>query len=148
MAQGDFVVFDQFIHDLGQKLHDLDTDTFKIGFTDGTTTPATTTADPRWGAGGTTNFSTEEVTGGNYTAPITLTTVAWSAAAAPAWSSDDVSYAADGANPTTIEWGIVYNDTDAGKRAVGYLDLNGGLDLDTTGGLTITVTNWFTANQA
>lgn len=147
MAQGDFVVFDQFILDLGNKIHDMDGDTFKIGFTSGVTDPATTTAAPHWGGTGTTDFSSEEVTGGNYTAPITLTSLSWSGAT-PAWDSADVSYAANASNPTTIEWGIVYNDTDANKRCVGWLDLNGGADLDTTGGLTITVSNWFTANQA
>ena len=47
MAQGDVVFFDQFLVDVQEKIHDLENDTIKVGFTDGTTTPATTTADPR-----------------------------------------------------------------------------------------------------
>lgn len=149
MAQGDFVVFDQFILDLGNKIHDMDGDTFNIGLVSNATVPATTTAAPHWGGTGTTNFATNETTGGNYTAPVALSSLTWSGAT-PAWDSADLApmFAANASNPTTCVWGIVYNNTDANKRCVGYLDLNGGSTLDTTGGLTITVANWFTANQA
>ena len=57
MAQGDVTWFEQAFVDIQEGLHDLENDTIKLGLTDSTTTPASTTADPRWGAGGTTNLS-------------------------------------------------------------------------------------------
>ena len=140
MAQGDVVFFDQFLVDVLEKLHDLENDVFKVGLTDGTTTPATTTADPRWGAGGTTNFAAEEVTpGGNYAA-------GGATPAAPAvvltgglaeFDAGDVSWLQHASNPTDATWAIIYNDTDAGKRAVGYVDIGGAFNM-TTGDLSIT----------
>jgi hypothetical protein len=141
MAQGDVVFFDQFLVDSLEGLHDLENDTIKVGLTDGSvTTPSATTADPRWGAGGTTNLASEEVTpGGNYAS-------GGAAAANPAvtltgglaqFDADDVSWAQNASNPTDATWAIIYNDTDAGKRAIGYVDIGGVFDM-TTGNLSIT----------
>jgi len=46
MAQGDVTYFDQFWEDVGDKLHNLSTDTFKFGIVTNVTIPASTTADP------------------------------------------------------------------------------------------------------
>lgn len=140
MAQGDVVWFDQALVDVLEKLHDLENDTVKVGLTDGTTTPSATTSDPRWGAGGGTNFASEEVTpGGNYSAggatpaapSVTLT------GGLAEFDAGDVSWAQNASNPTNATWGILYNDTDAGKRALAYVDLGGAFNM-TTGDLTIT----------
>lgn len=139
MAQGDVVFFDQFLVDALEKVHDLENDTIKVGLTDGTTTPAATTADPRWGAGGTTNFSSEEVTaGGNYTAggaTPAAPSVTLSGGAA-VFDAGDVSWSQNGSNPTNARWGIIYNDTATGKNAIGYVDLGSAFDM-TTGDLSI-----------
>jgi len=152
MAQGDVVFFDQFLVDAWRKLHDLDNDGLKIGLTDGTTTPSAATADPRWGNGGSTDFSAEECApGGNYPAggPVAANgSVALSGGQAVLDSDDPATIAQDASNPTDATWGILYNNTDAGKRAIGFIDLGGAYDM-TTGDLDI---NWGssigTANQA
>ena len=140
MAQGDVVFFDQFLVDVMEGVHNLETNTIKIGLTTGaTTTPAATTADPRWGSGGTTDFSAEESTpGGNYTtggATIANPAVTLTGGLAM-FDGDDVSWAQDASNPTDAEWGIVYNDTAAGKNAIGFVDLGGTFNM-TTGDLSI-----------
>jgi hypothetical protein len=140
MAQGDIIIFDQFLLDLGEKIHDLSSDTFKLGLVNSATTPATTTGDPRWGAGGTTNFDTNEVTaGGNYTAEgATLAGVTSVLSGGKAvFDANDVTFSQNASNPTNARWGIVYNNTDAGKRCLFAVDLGSVFDM-TTGDLVIT----------
>lgn len=143
MAIGDVIVFDKFIEDMGDKKHNLSSDTFYLGLIDSTTTPTASTADPRWGAGGTTDFSANEVTpGGNYsTGGVSLSTTItdnWSISAGTAkFDGDDVSIAKDASNPTNARWGIIYNYTSAGKEAVAAVDLGSAQDL-TTGPFSIT----------
>lgn len=132
MAAGDVFVFDQFMVDVQEKIHDLETDTIKVALITSAVTPAVTDADPRWGAGGTTNFSTSQVTpGGNYT-------TGGSAAATPSvtlsggaavFDAGDISIAQHASNPTNARWGIIYNDTAAGKNCIGYVDLGTTIDL-------------------
>lgn len=152
MAQGDVVVFDQFLVDVCEALHDLENDVIKCALITSATTPAATTADPRWGAGGSTNLSTDEVTaGGNYTAggnTCANPAVTLNAGAAEIDFDDPAVWSQNASNPTNARWGIVYNDTDAGKRAIGYVDLGSTFDM-TTGDLTITWGAPFaTLNQA
>ena len=139
MAQGDVTVFDQFRENIGEKIVNLETDTINVGLITNAVTPAASTADPCWGAGGTTNFSTNEVTpGGNYSA-------GGSAIANPVYSQtggvatfdgDNVAIAAHASNPTTARWGIIYSDTATNKNCIAYVDLGGVTDL-TSGGLTL-----------
>lgn len=140
MASGDIVAFDQFLVDVQEKLHDLENDTFKVGLITSAVTPSATTADPRWGAGGTTNFSSNQVTpGGNYSTggpTIANNTMSLSGGAA-VWDGDDISITQNASNPTNARWGIIYNDTDAGKRATHYVDLGSDRDLS-AGNFTIT----------
>jgi hypothetical protein len=123
-------------------VHNLETDAIKLGITDGSvTTPSATTADPRWGAGGTTNLASEEVTpGGNYTAggpALANPTVTLTGGLSEFDADDPGEIAQDPSNPTDATWGIIYNDTAAGKNAIAYVDLGGQFDM-TTGPLTIT----------
>lgn len=139
MAEGDVIVFNQFCEDESDKLHNGSTDTFKMGLVDSTTTPTKTTSDPRWGAGGTTNFLTNQVTpGGNYTTggpnlSTTITDNIIRSTNVVTFTLDNVSIAQHESNPTTARWGIVYNDTDTGKRCVCAVDLGSVRDL--SGGL-------------
>lgn len=137
MAQGDVTFFDQALVDVLEKLHDFENDDFKIGLTSGATTPSATTADPRWGAGGTTNFAAEQVTpGGNYASggpsianpSVTLT------GGLAMFDGDDVTIAQNASNPTNATQAIIYNNTDAGKRAVAFVDIGGAYNM-TTGDL-------------
>jgi len=104
------------------------------------TVPTAAIADPRWGAGGGTNFKTTEVTpGGNYVADGIDVAATFSEAAGTA-TLDGVTnptWAQNASNPTDATWGILYNDTSAGKEAIAFVDLGGAFDM-TTGDLTVT----------
>lgn len=132
MARGDIVWFEQSYVDLLEGVHNLETDTFKLGLVDSTLTPVATTADPRWGAGGSTNLSTNEVTaGGNYSAngPTVANPTVTLSSNQGVFDADDVSIAQNGSNPTNARWGIFYNDTASGKQALFALDLGSDTDL-------------------
>ena len=140
MAQGDVVLFDQFLEDIGRKLHQLETDTIKVGLVNNTTPPTASTANPTWGASGTTNYKALEVTpGGNYAADGTDIAATYSQTAGTA-TFDGVTnptWAQHASNPADAYWGIVYNDTATAKDCICSVDLGGVFDM-TTGDLTIT----------
>jgi hypothetical protein len=141
MAAGDFKWFAQGLHDLGNKIHDLDTDDWRMGIVTSATPPTVNTAAPHWGGTGTTNFATTQASplAGDYTAPITLLSEAWTLNATGAnMDCADIVLAQNGGGFTNGRWGIVFNNTDANKRAVGYLDLGSDRSLQ-AGSLTITM---------
>ena len=140
MAQGDVGIFDEFLATIGKAEINLDTDTIKVGLVTATTTPTATTADPRWGAGGTTNFATNEVAaGGAYTAGGTDITSTYSQTSGTAtFDGADLTWAQNASSPTNARWGIIYSDTDVDKKAIGWVDLGSAFDM-TTGDLNI---NW------
>ena len=128
MARGDIKWFAQALHDLGNKIHDMDSDAWRLGIVTSTTTPGVNTTAPHWGGTGTTNFSTNPVaTGTAYTGPNTLTVNSWTLTASGAdWRLADVTIAQDaGGGFSNAAWGIIYNNTDSNKRAVAYVDLGG-----------------------
>jgi len=140
MAQGDVVLFQQFEEDLGNKVHDLDADVFKLGLIDSVQTPVATTADPRWGAGGSTNFDTNEVTQtGNYTAEGLDIAAVWTRATnvCKLDATDVTTWTQNASNPDDARWAILYNSTSAGKECVLFVDLGSIFDM-TTGDLNIT----------
>jgi hypothetical protein len=143
MAAGDFVVFDQFLENLGENvIPTLSTTPIHMGIVTNATVPAKTTADPRWGAGGTTNFLTNEVTpGGNYATggPDLTVTVSdpWTRSGSTVtFDLDDVSITQNGSNPSGAYWGIIYVN-DANDYCIGYVELGGPIDLS-AGDFTIT----------
>jgi len=141
MAAGDFKWFAQGLHDLGNKIHDLDADDFRMGIITSATTPAVNTAAPHWAGTGTTNMSTNQVvtTGTSYTAPLVLASEAWAlTATGAAMDVADITLAQDASGFTNGRWGVVYNNTDANKRAIGYLDLGSDRSL-VAGSVTITM---------
>jgi hypothetical protein len=132
MAAGDIAFFEQFYVDVQEGVHDLETDTIKLALVTSSATLAVTDADPRWGAGGSTNLSTNEVTpGGNYStggATIANPSVTLSSNVG-VFDGDDVSITQNASNPTNARRGVIYNDTAAGKNAIGFLDLGSDIDL-------------------
>lgn len=105
----------------------LGANTLRVGLVTTATTPALSTADPRWGAGGTTNFSSNQVStaGTSYTGPIALASKTWTLVSnVPTLRATDITVAQDGAGPTNIAWGILYDDTSAGKYAIAYLEIS------------------------
>lgn len=152
MATGDITWFDQALLDLGEKLHDLSSDTYKLGLVTAVVTPATNTSDPRWGAGGGTNLATNKVAEATgWTGPVTLASVTWTiVSGTPTFdAADPATIAQDASGFTDARWGIIYNDTDAGKRALAFLDLGSARSL-VTGPLSITfnASGVLTLNQA
>lgn len=146
MASGDITWFKQALLDLGKALHNIDTATIKVGIiksaANGGFDPTATLADPRWGTGGTTNLSTGQVTTGgtSYTAPLTLASKTWAAVSNnPTLAANTISLAQDASGFTNGRWAIIYNDTDAGKRALAYVDLGADRSL-VTGPLSI---DWY-----
>lgn len=140
MATGDITWFDQALLDLGKKVHDLSADTIKLGLVTSTVTPSATTADPRWGAGGGTNLATNAVaTGTAWTGPVTLAGGSWTiVGGTPTYdATDPTQIAQDGSGFTNARWGIIYNDTAAGKQALCFIDLGSDRSI-VTGPLSIT----------
>jgi hypothetical protein len=126
MATGTVKWFAQGLHDLGNKIHDLDNDDLRIGIVSAVTVPTVATAAPHWGGTGTTNFATNQVALATaYTGPIALTTKVWLiVAGVPTLRADIVTIAQDAAGFTNGAYGIIYNNTDVNKRAIGYVELS------------------------
>jgi hypothetical protein len=142
MAAGDFKWFAQGLKSLADKLVDLDTDLMKWGLVTNATVPTVLIGDPRWGAGGTTNFSSTQIaTATSYTGPVTLASVTC--------TKDNTGFVLDAADPaviaqdaggaTNIAYLILYSDTSAQKNCIGYMELStaGTISL-VAGSLTIT----------
>lgn len=154
MAQGDVIVFDQTFLDLASKIHNISTggDTVKMGIVDSTITPTATTADPRWGAGGTTDLSANEVaTGTSYSAggPALGSVTGGLSGGAFVFDSANVSIAQDATGFTDGRWAVAYNDTSSGKQVLFVVDLGGVVSIQ-GGSLNINAnaSGWFSINQA
>ena len=147
MATGTVKWFAQGLLDLGNKIHDMDGDDWQLGIVTTATVPTLATAAPHWGGTGTTNFATNEVALATaYTGPIDLTTESWSLVSnVPTFRADNVVIAQDAGGFTNGAYGILYNNTDANKRAIAFIELSsaGTLSL-VSGGVTI---DWATANN-
>jgi hypothetical protein len=143
MAVGEIKWFGQALLDLGNKVHDLDGDTLKLGLITSATTPAIGTSQPHWGGTGSTNLATNQViTGSTYaTGGPALATVVWTlVGTVPTLQAANVVVNQDASGFTDARWGIIYNSTDANKRAIAYIDLGsarsiqaGSLTLDWSG---------------
>lgn len=152
MAAGDMKWFAQALHDLGEKIHDMSSDDFRLGLVTNSTVPSATTAAPHWGGTGTTNFATNQVStaGTSYTGPQVLAGESWALSSNVAtFGADEVVLAQDASGPTNIAYGIIYNNTDANKRAIGYVEISsGGTGSLVTGSLTIRFNNDATSGAA
>lgn len=128
MARGDVHLFASFQQkSLSGVSFNLATDTLKLGIINSTVAPAITTPDPRWGAGGSTDFSADQVaTGTGYTGPITLTGDTFTlTGAVSALKASNVTIAQDASGFTNAYWAILYDATTSGNYAIGYVDLGG-----------------------
>ena len=132
MAQGTFALFNQFKVDMAEGYHNLETDSLKLAFTTlqagGTPTIAATASDPRWGSGGSTNLSSSQVTGTNYTAggnACANGSVVDSSGTVTFDADNPATWTQHASGPATIKTAVLYNDTDSGKRAIGFMDMTG-----------------------
>lgn len=127
MATGTMKWFAQGLLDLGNKIHNLSSDTLMLGIVTNTTVPSLSTPAPHWGGTGTTNFATNQVatTGTQYTGPKTLASVSWSLVSnVPTLRATDIAMTIDASGFTNGAYGIIYNNTDANKRALGFVELS------------------------
>lgn len=137
MSTGTIKWFAQGLLDLGNKIHNLSSDVLKLGIVTAGTVPAVGTAAPHWGGTGTTNFASTQVAtaGTSYTGPKTLASVTWTSVAnVPTLRATDISMAQDASGFANGAYGIIYNDTDANKRALGYVELSSGGSLSLVAG--------------
>ena len=141
MARGDVHFFANFDKKAKDGISfNLSSDTIKVGLVDNTIVPTVGLADPRWGAAGTNDFSAHQVaTGTSYTGPITPGSVTWTQlAGVNTLSFGNISVAQNASGFTDAYWAIVYDDTVAGKYAIGYIDLAGPISI-VGGALSITL---------
>lgn len=126
MATGDIKWFQQAVLDLGNKIHNLSSDALQLGIVTATTVPALGTAAPHWGGTGTTNFATNQVgIGGGYTGPIALSGVSWSnVSGVITLRATDIVVPQNAAGFSNGAYGIIFNNTDANKRAIGFIELS------------------------
>jgi hypothetical protein len=136
MAVGDITWFRAGLLALGTKLINLNADTIKLGLVKSAANsgidPTNITADPRWGAGGTTNLATSQVnTGTSYAnGGPALTKTFELRANVPTLRGDIVTIAQDASGFTNARWGILYET--ATLRAIAFVDL--GTDRSVVGG--------------
>ena len=136
MAQGDVILFNAAKLKIFQEKMHFGTDTWKAALITNAVTPTATTADPCWGAGGSTNLSSSQVTpGGNYSSGgVTLSNVSLGESGGTVtFDADPVTIAQDASNPTDARWMIIYCDSATNKDALLALDLGGDTDLSVGG---------------
>lgn len=130
MAAGPWITYGSAIEKIGNKLIDLDNDTFKLVILGESYTPNTSTHDE------VADLSDESA---NYTRP-TLT---------PSWSrSGTTSTFDETSNPSitatggamTVKYAVIFDDTVSGDPLIAYCDLNsGGSELSIAEGDVITI---------
>lgn len=136
MATGDIVFFNEFMS-LGDYVAGwAGTDDIKVAVCDNTAAPTAATATPALG-----DF-TEVGTAGSYTAggtSIGTWAAVWSQTSGTGTmdSATNPTWAQNASNDVDAYWGLIYNDTQAGDPAIGYVDLGGPVDMS-AGSLTIT----------
>ena len=135
MARGDVTVFDEakaYMLDGGWESADV----IRCAVLDNTTTPTAAFATPSLGDFTEVGASGTYVTGG--TSLDTLGTCVSEAAGTMTFDSTvNPTWAQDASNDVDAYWGLIYNDTDAGDRAIAFVELDGPVDM-TAGPLTIT----------
>lgn len=141
MAQGTVTMFQEFLGSLGLAEFNLNNDVYKIGLITAGITPLTGDPDPGWAVARSTDYSASESTpGGNYvTGGADITNTYSEVAGVSTFDAADLLpyLAVAGGNPTVVRWGIIYNDTDSDKKAIGFIDMGSSFD-SSTGDINIT----------
>jgi len=138
MAAGDITWFNAAKERLLRGELAVITGSIKLGLITSATTPTAGAADPRWGAGGGTNLSTNQVaTGTSYASggPALATKSIAIVAGEAVFRADNIVVAQDAAGFANARWGILYQD-DANDYAIAFLDLGSDRSIQ-AGSLTI-----------
>jgi hypothetical protein len=127
MARGDVKWFASALLELGQEVHTLQGDDIQLGIVTNLPVPTVNTPGPCWGAGGTTNLSSNQVAlATGYTGPIALAAETWALAAnVPNFSANSVVIPQDAAGFANGAYGIIFNNTATNKQCLGFIDLGG-----------------------
>jgi hypothetical protein len=129
MAQGDVTIFNEFVEDLGEEVHNFESDVIKLALIDNVVTPAADTATPQWGVGSSQDYDANEVsTAGGYTANGETVAVTFTRSTTTATLDDnsgDISLAQNGSGFTNAYWGILYNDSAVNKNCIAFVELGG-----------------------
>jgi len=140
MARGDVTIFNEFVAQLGAGDHNLVAggDTIKLGLIKNTLAPTAADASPTW-----TDYSANQVatTGSYINGGMTLTGQTYTEVDGVATFDDtgNIFLAQDDElGFTDAYWGILYNDTNATKMAIAFVDLAGPVS-EVAGPVTI---NW------
>jgi hypothetical protein len=137
-----FQVFDQARIDCWLAVHNLPAHTLKMGHVSSAQAVAQNDAAPRWSGGGT-NYSANQVFGGNVpTGGNTLTSVTVAGDPTTLIDAADITINQNASNPNNVRRSILYNDSDTSKRAIGFVDWGADQDLS-AGNNTIDTSNGF-----
>jgi hypothetical protein len=116
MAQGTLTHFEEFPKALGDKVHDLANDTFKIALI--TTLPTAADVTPSLG-------DYTEVSGAGYTPGGEALTVTWTEAGGVTdfkQTGGTITWTQNAGGPTNIIAGLIYNSTSVGNEAIAFVD--------------------------
>lgn len=141
MATGDITIFEEFVREIGEEVHQLATDTLRFGIVK--VAPTAADATPRWAD----YVANQITTATSYTGPHTILNTDYTEAAGTATLvGDSFTIAQDaGGQTSTSAWGVVYNDTAANDEAICFFEL-GTIDL-TAGDLVIRFNNQATGTS-
>lgn len=119
MAQGDLTVFDEAILAKNNGTHDLDTHVLKVMFISNAVVPTAADVTPA-------KADYTEVSGGNFVAGGDTMTVSLTEAAGTVTFdfTTNISNAKNASNPTNVYYAVCYNDTDAGKAALFFVEID------------------------
>ena len=130
-----FTLCHEFIFSLGGSDIDLDSNTFKAVLTN--TAPTA--------AGSTVLTDITQIANGNgyTTGGATLASVTWAETGAGTgiwqWTSADFSWTASGGSIATFRYVVIYDDTSASDKLVGFLDYGSALDITVGNSFTVDV---------
>lgn len=129
MAAGDLVIFDEAKLALLNGTHDLDTDVFKVMIINNTTVPTAADLTPA-------KADYTAVNGGTYpVTPDTMTVSLTEVGGVVTYDfTTNISYAKNALNPADVFYAVCYNDTDVGKAALFFVEIDA-TGFDGTGGL-------------
>jgi hypothetical protein len=133
MATLTFVDFDCFVEDLFEKVHNLGSDTLKLGLTN---TAPTVGTDDEWAD------ITEISAGNGYTAGGETITISSSSQTGGSYSlvgSGTVVWTASGGSIGPFRYLVWYNDTATNDELIGYYDYGSALTLNDGDDLTVSV---------
>ena len=114
MAQGTAALFNEYSEEVARGTHAWATHVYKIALI--TTLPVITQTTPTLS-----DFTV--VTGGSYASVTATVSISRVLAQTTIDITNNPTWSQDGSGPTNIRAALIYNDTDASDKAVGFIDM-------------------------